>query len=59
MKRRYKQFSDWFEETENYGMRLERFHEEFSMLDYVKRERMIEWLEAAWHCARERQDVPE
>jgi hypothetical protein len=50
--RQYKKFEDWFEEIENYGMRLERFHDEFSMLDHVKRERMIEWLRAAWDCAR-------
>ena len=50
--RQYKKFEDWFEEIENYGMREERFHDEFSMLDYVKRERMIEWLRAAWDCAR-------
>lgn len=50
--RQYKKFEDWFEEIENYGMREERFHEEFSMLDHVKRERMIEWLRAAWDCAR-------
>jgi len=51
--RKYKTFDDWFDEIENYGMRMERFHEEFSMLDYVKRQRMIEWLQAAWECARE------
>jgi hypothetical protein len=54
--RKYKKFEDWFEEVENYGMRLERFHEEFSMVDYVKRERMIEWLQAAWTCAREQHE---
>lgn len=57
--KKYKKFEDWFEEIENYGLRLERFHDEFSMLDYVKRERMIEWLQAAWDCAREDTDVPE
>jgi hypothetical protein len=51
--RKYKTFDDWFDEIENYGMRMERFHEEFAMLDYVKRQRMIEWLQAAWECARE------
>ena len=50
--RRYKKFEDWFEEIENYGTRGERFDDEFSMLGEVKRERMIEWLRAAWDCAR-------
>jgi hypothetical protein len=54
--RKYKTFDDWFDEIENYGMRMERFHDEFAMLDYVKRERMIEWLRAAWQCAREQKE---
>lgn len=33
-------------------MRGERFHDEFSHLDYETRKRMIEWLQAAWACAR-------
>ena len=54
--RKYKTFDDWFEEIENYGMRLERFHDEFSALDHIKRQRMIEWLQAAWECAREQKE---
>lgn len=50
--RQYKKFEDWFDEIENYGTRSERFDDEFSMLGEVKRERMIEWLRAAWDCAR-------
>ena len=57
--KKYKTFDDWFDEIENYGMRMERFHEEFAMLDYVKRQRMIEWLQAAWECARMDADVQE
>ena len=49
---KYKDFDDWFDEIENYGMRGERFHDEFSMVEYEKRKRMIEWLQAAWDCAR-------
>lgn len=59
MKNTYNNFTDWFDEIENYGMRSERFHDEFSALDYVKRQRMIEWLQAAWYCAREQRDVSE
>lgn len=50
---KYAKFEDWFDEIENYGMRSERFYDEFSELDHIKRERMIEWLEAAWNCARD------
>ena len=56
---KYETFNNWFEEIENYGLRLERFHEEFSMVDISRRERMIEWLYAAWTCAREQKDVSE
>jgi hypothetical protein len=49
---KYQQFDDWFDELENFSMRGERFHEEFSHIDYETRKRMIEWLKAAWLCAR-------
>lgn len=52
---KYSNFEDWFYEIENYGMRWERFESEFSELDHVKRERIIEWLRAAWDCAREKE----
>lgn len=59
MKNTYDNFTDWFDEIENYGMRSERFHDEFSALDYIKRQRMVEWLRAAWDCAREQRSVSE
>ncbi len=49
---KYKDFDAWFDEIENYGMRGERFHDEFFMVEYERRKRMIEWLQAAWDCAR-------
>ncbi len=50
---KYSTFKDYFEEIENYCLRLERFHEEFSEVPYERRKRMVEWLEAAFKCGRE------
>ena len=52
MKYKYEVFDDYFEEVENFGMRLERFHEEFAEVPIERRQRMIEWLEAAFECSR-------
>lgn len=49
---KYKDFDDWFDEIENYCLRGERFHDEFSRVEYETRKRMIEWLQASWECAR-------
>ena len=51
MPKKYETFDHWFQEIENYGMRMERFYDEFGQ--YTGRERMIEWLRAAWECSRE------
>ena len=56
MKYKYETFKDYFEEIENYCLRLERFHDEFQALDHIKRERMVEWLQAAFECGREKSD---
>ena len=53
MKYKYETFEDYFEETEKFAMRLERFHEEFDKVPYERRTRMIEWLEASFNCGRE------
>jgi hypothetical protein len=45
----YEAFEDWFNEIENYGMRGERFFEE---LDYMSKERLKDWLRAAFECGR-------
>ena len=37
MKYKYETFEDYFEETENFAMRLERFHEEFDKVPEKKR----------------------
>jgi len=50
---KYSTFKDYFDEIENYATRGERFYDEFQALDYIKRERMIEWLQAAFECGRE------
>ena len=53
---KYKDFDAWFDEIENYGMRGERFHGEFFMVEYERRTRMIEWLQAAGDCARMKEE---
>jgi len=65
MKYLYENFEDYFEETEkswdndeeNYSMRLERFHEEFAEVAIKRRQRMIEWLRAAFDCGREKDKI--
>lgn len=52
MKYKYEVFDDYLEEIENFGMRLERFHEEFSDVPSERRQRIIQWLEAAFECGR-------
>jgi hypothetical protein len=47
--KQYKDFNSWFHEVENYGMRSERFYEEFQDMTP---QRAIEWLRAVWECAR-------
>lgn len=56
MRYEYKNFDDYFEEIEGFCLRLERFHEEFSEVPMERRERMIEWLRAAFDCGREKKD---
>lgn len=51
MPKKYEKFEDWFDERENYATRMERFLDEFGQ--HQGRARMIEWLRAAWDCARE------
>ena len=46
----YKNFEDWFDERENYSSRSDRFIEEWDVgMDPA---RMVQWLKAAWECAR-------
>ncbi len=47
---KYEKFEHWFNEIENYSLRSDRFYEEFQNMDP---KRAIEWLKAAWECARE------
>lgn len=47
---KYEKFEDWFNETENYASRGERFYEE---LKHMQPDRIEQWLRAAWYCARE------
>lgn len=56
---KYSTFKNYLEEIENYCLRLERFHEEFSEVPYERRQRMVEWLEASFMCGREMQKVKE
>ena len=48
-RKEYKQFDDWFWETENFATRGERFFEELKTMD---ERRAQEWLKACWECAR-------
>jgi len=46
----YKTFEEWFHEIEGYGLRSERFHEEFSGMTTS---RAIEWMRYSWECSRD------
>lgn len=47
--KKYENFEDYFWEVENFGTRGERFYDEFKDMTP---ERALEWLKAAWACAR-------
>jgi len=53
MKYKYEKFEDYFEETEGFGERGERFFWEFEEIPIERRRRMVEWLRAAFECGRE------
>jgi len=46
---KYKDFDEWFNERENFATRGERFYDE---MQHMTTEHAIEWLRAAWACAR-------
>lgn len=46
--KRYREFSDWLDEVENYGTRRERF-----MNTFDNHAEVLKWLESAWYCARD------
>ncbi len=51
---KYKDFDAWIDDIENYGTRYERFLNEWDTgMDPT---RMVEWLKAAWECARMEND---
>ena len=54
---KYSTFKDYFDEIENFATRGERFYDEFS--DPMTVDRAIQWLEAAFKCGREKQNVRE
>lgn len=56
MQHKYPEFDDYFYEPENYATRFERFYDEFQHVDMDTVRRMIQWMQAAWQCAREEQD---
>jgi hypothetical protein len=49
-KLKYESFDEYFNEIENYGLRSERFFQEFNGMTP---RRAVEWLRAVWNCARE------
>lgn len=51
----YKEMDDWLDEIENYGTRYERLLDAFPA-QYVDREMLMLWLQAAWECARMKKD---
>lgn len=56
MQHKYQEFDDYLFEIENYGTRFERFHEEFQHIDIPTKQRIIDWMQASWNCAREEKD---
>lgn len=46
-------FEDWFYELEGFGLRAERFYDDFIDGDM---EKMIKWLEAAYDSGKESTD---
>ena len=51
----YEKFEDWFEEMEITADRSDRFYDE---LKYMTYQRGVEWLRAAWDCARAQEEKP-
>ena len=47
--KKYEKFEDWFEEMEMTADRSDRFYDEMKYMTY---QRAVEWLKAAWDCAR-------
>ena len=47
-KPRTKGFDDWFHEIENFGLRSERFYEDY--LSHQPDDRLIDWLKAAFQA---------
>jgi hypothetical protein len=48
--KKYQKFEDWFNEIEITADRSDRFYDELKHMTY---QRAVEWLRAAWDCARE------
>lgn len=54
---KYKEMNDWLFEIENYGTRMERLYEELGPFDDLKQyTRLLAWLDAAWNCARMKEE---
>lgn len=51
---KYKDFNDWFNEIESYGMRAERFYDSLSQFSSVEAEmaNLRLWLRAAFEAGR-------
>jgi hypothetical protein len=46
----YKKFEDWFDESEGYHLRSERFFSESKSADPFKTNKILtEWLKTAWN----------
>jgi hypothetical protein len=53
MNYKYEKFEDYFNEIERFDERRERLFWEFEELPIERRRRIVEWLRAAFECARE------
>ncbi len=49
---KYKTFEEWFDELESFSQRSDRFYEEWET-GQIDAKRALEWIRAAWNCARE------
>lgn len=54
--KKYKNIDDWWNEIENFGLRMERFFEEFDHLSNEDQQKIKKWVESAWLCANEKKD---
>lgn len=51
---KYKNFEDWFDELEGYGLRSERFFSDAECPDpFIKNRSLREWMKTAWELGKQ------